>query len=154
MKKISILEYIKMKLVPEKMKEDEPEVYETLSQDLNLSPELPHKKEDLDKEKKLIQDKAKKNWERFQRKHQQPKQTEEKVRTIHQKILLKAAILLLVLGLIIFAYQINVDFQEKDSLSYDSVSTNRGFLFAYSIPISLTALGMILLLYHASRNPS
>ncbi|HNH09492.1 MAG TPA: hypothetical protein PK683_13415 [Leptospiraceae bacterium] len=108
MKEIGILEYIKMKLIPDKFKKDDPEKFLQIQSDFSVSTEekQDHKYEETEEEKRIIEEKAKRNWEKFQKKNQNRKDSKPAVSLLRESLLLKAAVIFLSVGVSLFIYKV------------------------------------------------
>lgn len=154
MKEIGILEYIKMKLIPEKFKKDDPEKFLQIQSDFSVSTDekQDHKYEETEEEKRIIEEKAKRNWEKFQKKNQNRKDSKPAVSLLSESLLLKAAVIFLSVGVSLFIYKVYIFREEKSALSFDGSSLT---VYDFTLPALILAAGLFMLyLHYASKNRS
>lgn len=154
MKEIDILDYIKMKLIPEKFKKDDPERYMQLQSDFSASTD--EKKntqyEETEAEKRIIEEKARRNWEKFQKKNQSRKESKPAVSLLGEGFFLKAALIFLSVGVSLFVYKIYLFNYENSALSFDGGSMT---VYDFYLPALIVSAGIFMLyLHYVSKNRS
>lgn len=154
MKEIGILDYIKMKLIPEKFKKDDPEKYAQIQSDSVSSTEESQNQEyeETEEEKKIIEEKARRNWEKFQEKNRKRNDRKPAVSLLGEHLLLKAAAVFLSAGISLFIYKMYIFNEQKNALSFEESPMS---LYDFTLPAFILSAGILMLyLHYVSKNRS
>ena len=141
------------------VKKDDPERFNALEKSLQMTGETSSKQDEFIKEEEKIHERAKRNWDSFNKKHFEEEKSDDSqvYRKAHApRALLKAAIFFFTLGVMSLAYKLKNDiYSGNDSLGFDSNGSSGVLMYTYHVPITFCIIGLILFsLYHAGNHTS